>query len=74
MAIRSWKRRWQGLTETLTPNLWRNTVRSNWHLGLTAFGGPPVHFKIVRCLLAKRSWDNELLIPSSLGSTTTSSS
>jgi hypothetical protein len=21
--------------------------RANWHLGLTAFGGPPVHFKIV---------------------------
>ncbi len=20
----------------------------NWHLGFTAFGGPPVHFKIVR--------------------------
>jgi hypothetical protein len=21
---------------------------ANWHLGLTAFGGPPVHFQIVR--------------------------
>lgn len=23
-------------------------VKVNWHLGVTAFGGPPVHFKIVR--------------------------
>ena len=23
-------------------------IRNNWHLGLTAFGGPPVHFKIGR--------------------------
>ena len=28
------------------PRLWE-TVRHNWHLGFTAFGGPPVHFKIV---------------------------
>lgn len=28
------------------PNLW-NTVRENWYLGFTSFGGPPVHFKIV---------------------------
>ncbi|KAK0385318.1 hypothetical protein NLU13_7794 [Sarocladium strictum] len=26
--------------------LW-DTVRHNWHLGFTAFGGPPVHFKIL---------------------------
>jgi hypothetical protein len=24
-----------------------NTVRQNWYLGFTSFGGPPVHFKIV---------------------------
>lgn len=24
-----------------------NTLRETWHLGFTAFGGPPVHFKIV---------------------------
>jgi hypothetical protein len=23
------------------------TLQVNWHLGFTAFGGPPVHFKIV---------------------------
>lgn len=22
-------------------------LRTNWHLGVTAFGGPPVHFRIV---------------------------
>lgn len=25
-----------------------DATRFNWHLGFTAFGGPPVHFKIVR--------------------------
>lgn len=25
----------------------RSILRVNWHLGFTAFGGPPVHFKIV---------------------------
>lgn len=24
-----------------------STVRQNWHMGFTSFGGPPVHFKIV---------------------------
>lgn len=23
------------------------TLKVNWHLGFTSFGGPPVHFKIV---------------------------
>lgn len=23
-------------------------LAAEWHLGFTAFGGPPVHFKIVR--------------------------
>jgi len=23
-------------------------LSKNWHLGFTAFGGPPVHFQIVR--------------------------
>jgi hypothetical protein len=26
----------------------KQVLRKNWHLGLTAFGGPPVHFQIVR--------------------------
>ena len=25
-------------------------LRVNWHLGVTAFGGPPVHFRIVGCI------------------------
>jgi hypothetical protein len=30
--------------------VWDRTVdmtMANWHLGFTAFGGPPVHFQIV---------------------------
>ena len=30
-------------------------LRANWHLGVTAFGGPPVHFKIVRHLFPSPS-------------------
>ncbi|CAI4218694.1 unnamed protein product [Parascedosporium putredinis] len=26
----------------------KNTFRQCWHLGITAFGGPPVHFQLVR--------------------------
>ena len=41
----------------LGPKLW-NTIRETWYLGFTSFGGPPVHFKIVRplffCLTACR--------------------
>ena len=28
-------------------------LRTNWHLGLTCFGGPAVHFQIVREVLAR---------------------
>ena len=35
---------WLGL-DRLNERLW-NTVRHNWYLGFTSFGGPPVHFKI----------------------------
>ena len=27
---------------------YRDIVAANWHLGVTSFGGPPVHFQIVR--------------------------
>lgn len=33
--------------ESLGRKMWV-TAKDNWHLGVTSFGGPPVHFKIVR--------------------------
>ena len=33
-------------TANLGNRFW-NTIRENWYLGFTSFGGPPVHFKIV---------------------------
>ncbi|CAH0014995.1 unnamed protein product [Clonostachys rhizophaga] len=37
-----------------------DTVRANWHLGFTGFGGPPVHFKIFHDrFLAKLRWIDE---------------
>jgi hypothetical protein len=33
-------------TANLGERFW-NTIRENWYLGFTSFGGPPVHFKIV---------------------------
>ncbi|KAJ1324407.1 chromate transporter [Microdochium nivale] len=38
--------RWPNLLPADLPaRLW-NVTQHNWHLGITAFGGPPVHFKI----------------------------
>lgn len=34
------------MLDNLGGRLW-TTVRENWYLGFTSFGGPPVHFKIV---------------------------
>jgi hypothetical protein len=39
-----------GARQPLKARLWA-TVQENWHLGFTAFGGPPVHFKIVSASL-----------------------
>ncbi|KAH7247352.1 chromate transporter-domain-containing protein [Fusarium redolens] len=37
-----------------------NTIRENWYLGFTSFGGPPVHFKIFHDkFVAKLSWIDE---------------
>ncbi|KEY72157.1 hypothetical protein S7711_00166 [Stachybotrys chartarum IBT 7711] len=37
-----------------------NTVRENWYLGFTSFGGPPVHFKIFHDkFVTKLSWIDE---------------
>ncbi|KAH6645559.1 hypothetical protein BKA67DRAFT_541769 [Truncatella angustata] len=35
----------------LKPKLW-NTISTNYHLGFTSFGGPPVHFKIYQELFS----------------------
>lgn len=35
-----------GRAKTLASRSWK-VFRVNWHLGFTAFGGPPVHFRIV---------------------------
>jgi len=42
MATNGWK---QATHETVL-HAWK-ILQVNWHLGFTAFGGPPVHFKIV---------------------------
>ncbi|KAI1380922.1 chromate transporter-domain-containing protein [Hypoxylon crocopeplum] len=40
----------------------RETLVANWHLGLTSFGGPPVHFKIFHAkFVRKLKWIDEQL-------------
>jgi len=34
--------------QTSNHNGWRDMLQRNWYLGLTSFGGPAVHFQIVR--------------------------
>lgn len=43
----TWKDRKAPITSN--HNGWRDMLQRNWHLGLTSFGGPAVHFQIV-CL------------------------
>ncbi|KAF3160229.1 hypothetical protein EYR41_002385 [Orbilia oligospora] len=39
---------------------WRDLVVANWHLGFTAFGGPPVHFQIFHTRFVDRlKWIDE---------------
>ena len=45
MAIRRWGG-WQHVN--VGGKLW-SAIKTNYHLGFTSFGGPPVHFKIVSC-------------------------
>lgn len=42
MLAPSWETRLQNAADSAAA-----VFRHNWHLGFTAFGGPPVHFKIV---------------------------
>ena len=44
MAIR---RRWGGWQPVNVGAKLQNAILTNYHLGFTSFGGPPVHFKIV---------------------------
>ncbi|PQE19054.1 hypothetical protein CJF32_00010442 [Rutstroemia sp. NJR-2017a WRK4] len=40
-----------------------DTVAANWHLGFTAFGGPPVHFQILhKKFVEKYKWIDEQLV------------
>lgn len=55
MAIRRWGWRPENLGRGLA-----NTIRNNYRLGLTAFGGPPVHFKIFHDkFVQKLQWIDE---------------
>jgi len=46
-------------TVNLGGRIW-NTIRENWYLGFTSFGGPPVHFKLFHDkFVTKLSWINE---------------
>ncbi|KAF3929030.1 hypothetical protein ABW20_dc0101784 [Dactylellina cionopaga] len=39
---------------------WRDLILANWHLGFTAFGGPPVHFQIFHTkFVGKLKWIDE---------------
>ncbi|GAB1314733.1 Transporter YwrB [Madurella fahalii] len=45
--------------ETLGHRAWK-VLRVNWHLGVTAFGGPPVHFRIFNEKFVKKTgWIDE---------------
>ncbi|KXX75578.1 Chromate transport protein [Madurella mycetomatis] len=48
MVVRN---RWSPRSWGFGPRLW-NTVKENWYLGFTSFGGPPVHFKIYQELFS----------------------
>ncbi|KAK6514554.1 hypothetical protein TWF281_004752 [Arthrobotrys megalospora] len=42
------------------PDKWRDLIVANWHLGFTAFGGPPVHFQIFHTKFVDRlKWVDE---------------
>jgi hypothetical protein len=44
MGVRA---KWEAKLAQIGDKALKNTVRRNWHMGVTSFGGPPVHFKIV---------------------------
>ncbi|KAK4073052.1 hypothetical protein Purlil1_13179 [Purpureocillium lilacinum] len=57
MSILFWKQK----ARKIADRAWA-TLQVNWHLGLTAFGGPPVHFKIFHDkFVSKLAWIDEQL-------------
>ncbi|KAH8743593.1 chromate transporter-domain-containing protein [Diaporthe sp. PMI_573] len=51
-----------GAVERARMRAW-NTVRENWYLGFTSFGGPPVHFKIFHDkFTSKLGWIDEQVV------------
>ncbi|AEO56638.1 hypothetical protein MYCTH_2301772 [Thermothelomyces thermophilus ATCC 42464] len=45
--------------KNLSRRVWK-VLRANWHLGVTAFGGPPVHFRIFNeKFVTKTKWIDE---------------
>ncbi|KAF6838353.1 transporter YwrB [Colletotrichum plurivorum] len=55
MLAPSWEARLQKAADSASV-----VFRYNWHLGFTAFGGPPVHFKILHDRFVKRlQWIDE---------------
>ncbi len=62
MAITS---RW---TPVPPPKSFWDVLSQGWYLGFTAFGGPPVHFKIVRLALFSPEWELQVLYAALKGS------
>ncbi|KAL2065179.1 hypothetical protein VTL71DRAFT_4320 [Oculimacula yallundae] len=58
---------WQSLNSLQhnAPEIWeqmKDVFAKNWHLGFTAFGGPPVHFQIIhKKFVEKNKWIDEQL-------------
>ncbi|KAH7201456.1 chromate transporter-domain-containing protein [Fusarium oxysporum] len=52
---------WEYTARRVGRRTWE-TIQVNWHLGFTAFGGPPVHFKIFHDkFVSKLNWIDEQL-------------
>ncbi|KAI5459476.1 chromate transporter-domain-containing protein [Mariannaea sp. PMI_226] len=52
--------RWAAVDSAEVRGRFWNTIRENWYLGFTSFGGPPVHFKIFHDkFVTKLSWVDE---------------
>ncbi|CZT47223.1 related to chromate transport protein [Rhynchosporium secalis] len=58
---------WQSVNslQRVAPEIWeqmKDVFAKNWHLGFTAFGGPPVHFQIMhRKFVEENEWIDEQL-------------